>query len=240
MYGHADEQMVYCFSRFGWYELVVALKSFLCIWTAIYSIDILCLENREIKMSDIDKGRIQDAIDESASGIVALSSCVDQLAAICSAVVSALKNGNKILTAGNGGSAAEALHMAEELVGRFRGNRISLPAVCLAADTTALTCIGNDYGFDHVFSRQVEGLGKDGDLLVLFSTSGNAGNLEFALKTANEKGMSVIAILGRSGGRIAGRADYELLAPGTCTERIQEVHQLVLHIVLDAVELAFE
>lgn len=181
-----------------------------------------------------------DAIRESASTVTSL---LDQTAAIeqaCIVVVRALRAGGKILTAGNGGSAAEALHMSEELVGRFRGNRCSLPAVSLVADCTTLTCIGNDFGFDAIFSRQVEGLGQPGDVLVLFSTSGNAENLVQALAAAAGRGLTTIALLGRDGGKLAGRADLEIVVPGSQTERIQEAHQVLLHLVLDAVERAYE
>jgi D-sedoheptulose 7-phosphate isomerase len=187
----------------------------------------------------IDADRIRQGIRDSARAVAALEQHAEGVAQICDCVTGALARGGKVLTAGNGGSAAEALHMSEELVGRFRGNRRSLPAVALVADPTALTCIGNDFGFDAVFSRQVEGLGREGDVLVLFSTSGKAANLARALEAARAVGMRVVALLGRDGGPLAGRADLEILAPGACTERIQEVHQVLVHLVLDAVERAF-
>ena len=180
-----------------------------------------------------------EAIRESAWTVLALT---DQAAAIgdaCDTVVGALRAGGKVLTAGNGGSAAEALHMAEELVGRFRADRVSLPSVSLVADPTALTCIGNDFGFDRVFSRQVEGHGREGDVLVLFSTSGAAANLRLALDAAGRRGLKTVALLGRDGGPLAGRADCEVIVPGDRTERIQEAHQVVLHLILDAVEAAY-
>lgn len=183
--------------------------------------------------------RLCSAIDASAATIQRLQAEADRIAAICRAVVDTLQAGGKILTAGNGGSAAEAMHMAEELTGRFRTNRRSLPGISLTADGTALTCIGNDFGFDRVFSRQVEGLGAAGDLLVLFSTSGNAANLLHALEAARRQGVRTAAILGRNGGTLAGLADWELCVPGTATERIQEAHQVVLHLILEEVELAF-
>jgi D-sedoheptulose 7-phosphate isomerase len=183
--------------------------------------------------------QIENAIKSSASAIEGLLAYTDKIAEINNLIIDALVAGNKILTAGNGGSAAESLHMAEELVGRFRTNRISLPAVSLVADCTALTCIGNDFGFEHIFSRQIEGLGKQGDVLVLFSTSGSAENLKLALETAHSKGMKVVCLLGKNGGALAGAGDCELIAPGEVTERIQEVHQLLLHIILDAVEAKF-
>ena len=182
---------------------------------------------------------LRDQIGASAALIAGLAEQADAVAAVCEAVTGALQAGHCVFTAGNGGSAAEALHMAEELTGRFRHNRPSLPGVSLAADSTALTCIGNDFGFDHIFSRQLEGLGRPGDVLVLFSTSGSAPNLALALEEAGRKGMRTICLLGRDGGPLAGRADLEVIVRGTATERIQEVHQVILHLVLDDVEGAF-
>ncbi len=183
--------------------------------------------------------RMAEALDTSIDTIAGLRGQLPGIAAVGDAVISALKSGNKVLTAGNGGSAADALHMSEELVGRFRGNRVSLPAVALVADCTAITCIGNDFGFDFIFSRQIEGLGQAGDVLVLFSTSGRAANLDKALRTAAARGLVTVALLGRDGGELAGRADYEVVVPGTATERIQEAHGVLLHLILDEVELAF-
>jgi D-sedoheptulose 7-phosphate isomerase len=183
--------------------------------------------------------RIEDGIRASAELIRGLAGQAEGIEAVCRAVVRALQDGHTVFTAGNGGSAAEALHMAEELTGRFRANRPSLPGVSLVADSTALTCIGNDFGFDAIFSRQVEGLGKTGDVLVLFSTSGNAANLALALEEAGRKGMVTVCLLGRDGGPLAGRADVEVIVPGQATERIQEAHQVILHLVLDEVEHRF-
>lgn len=186
-----------------------------------------------------DQERLQSAIKDSARLVESLLSHVAGIGTICETVVASLKDGNKLLTAGNGGSAAESLHMAEELIGRFRGNRVSLPAIALVADTTAITCIANDFGYDRVFSRQIEGLGKPGDVLVLFSTSGNATNLELALQAARAAGMTIVCLLGRDGGRLAGLADHEIVLQHTATERIQEAHQVLVHLILDAVEGAF-
>ena len=185
-----------------------------------------------------DSSWIGDAIAASAATIGGLSAAVETIEAMGDALVAVLRGGGKILTAGNGGSAAEALHMSEEFVGRFRHNRRSLAAVALVADPTAITCIGNDFGFDYIFSRQIEGLGQVGDALVVFSTSGNAPNLARALEAAAEAGMVTVALLGRDGGPLAGRADHEVIVPGEATERIQEAHQVVLHLLLDAVERA--
>lgn len=186
----------------------------------------------------MDADRIRAIIQESAKCISELGEQAEKVVAAGDMVIEALKAGNKVLTAGNGGSAAEALHMSEELIGRYRSDRPSLASVSLVADTTALTCIGNDFGFDRIFSRQIEGLGKEGDVLVLFSTSGNAENLRLAQEAAASKGLKTVSFLGRDGGAIAGKADIEIIAPGPSTERIQETHQLLVHLVLDAVEEA--
>jgi D-sedoheptulose 7-phosphate isomerase len=148
----------------------------------------------------------------------------------------AIKNGNKLLTAGNGGSAADALHLAEELVGRFNKERPSLPAIALCADPTLLTCIGNDYGFDFVYSRQVEGLGRPGDVLVVFTTSGKSPNVINALHAAKARQLKTIAVLGKDGGPAKGIADYELIVPSNSTARIQEVHTFILHSWLTLLE----
>ena len=185
------------------------------------------------------RARIADAVRASADTVRWLETAVDRIADLAGALVGALQAGGKVLACGNGGSAAEAMHMAEELVGRYKGNRRSLPGIALTADGTALTCIGNDFGFDHVFSRQVEGLGRAGDVLVVFSTSGKAANLERAVRAAEQAGMLTVAILGRDGGALAGRCDRELCVPGQATERIQEAHQVLIHLLLEEVERAF-
>ena len=183
--------------------------------------------------------RVEEGIGESVRTVESLLPQADRIAALSAAIVKALKRGAKILTAGNGGSAAEALHMSEELVGRFRGDRVSLPAVALVADSTALTCIGNDFGYDRVFSRQVEGLGRAGDVLVLLSTSGRAANLRLAMEAARARRMITVCLLGRDGGPLAGQADFEVIVAAHATERIQEAHQVIIHLILDAVESAF-
>ena len=155
---------------------------------------------------------------------------------IAAAAVASLRSGGKILACGNGGSAADAMHLTQELVGRFRGNRRSLPAVSLAADPTALTCIGNDFGFDSVFSRQVEGLADKNDLLVCLSTSGNSPNILRALEAARAKGVKTVALLGKGGGKAKGKADIEIIVANSDSGRVQEAHTLILHALLDAIE----
>jgi D-sedoheptulose 7-phosphate isomerase len=151
-------------------------------------------------------------------------------------IVLALQQGKKLLTCGNGGSAADALHLAEELVGRYKAERRGLPAICFSADVTALTCIGNDYGYEATFSRQIEALGKSGDVLVGFSTSGNSLNVIAAFAKAKSLGISTIFLGGKDGGAAAGTCDLEIIVPSTTTARIQEVHTLILHQWLEVID----
>jgi len=179
------------------------------------------------------------SVRESATLIRTLESEAERIADIGAELVKILRRGGKLLTAGNGGSAAEALHMSEELIGRFLANRRALPAVSLVADPTAMTCIGNDFGFDEIFSRQVQGLGNEGDMLAVFSTSGNARNLRRAVEAAREKNMRVVCLLGRDGGPMAGLGDHQIIVRGDQTARIQEAHQVIVHLLLELVEDAF-
>ncbi len=147
-----------------------------------------------------------------------------------------LAGGGRILTCGNGGSACDALHLSEELVGRFDQNRRSLAAICLSADAPLLTCIANDFGYDSVFARQVEGLGRTGDALIVFSTSGNSANLVTALQAARQNGLATVSLLGKDGGKCRGLADHEIIVPSFTTARIQEVHTFILHAWLGLIE----
>jgi len=151
-------------------------------------------------------------------------------------LVAALKAGHKVLTCGNGGSACDAVHLAEELTGRFKAERRSLPGISLCSDTGAITCIGNDYGFDKIFSRQVEGLGQAGDILVGFTTSGNSKNVLTAFEAAKKRGLITVMVAGGTGGAGKGACDYEIIVPSSSTARIQEVHTFVLHRWLEIVE----
>lgn len=186
-----------------------------------------------------DVRRLRANIKDAAKVIDGLGKDAGCIGAIGRDLIRVLQAGGKVLTAGNGGSAAEALHMAEELVGRFRSNRRSLAAVALVADSTALTCIGNDFGFDEIFRRQIEGLGRKGDMLVLFSTSGNARNLQLALEAAHKQGLRTVCLLGRDGGKLAGKGRREMIVACQETARIQEAHQVILHLLLEMVEQAF-
>lgn len=158
---------------------------------------------------------------------------IDQCAKI---IADALMAGNKVLSAGNGGSAADALHLCEELVGRYKNNRRALPAICLSADGTALTCIGNDFGFEQIFARQVEALGAPGDVLVLFTSSGNSANLIRALEMAKTRDMRIVALMGCGGGKLKGLSDAEWIVPSSIGARVQELHSWSLHVILEVVE----
>ncbi len=162
---------------------------------------------------------------------------LEALAAICNAAVATLKAGNKILFAGNGGSAADAQHLAAELVGRFAYDRPGLPAIALTTDTSILTAVGNDYGYEAIFARQVESLGVSGDLFVGLSTSGNSANVIKAVEACRARGIAAAAFTGAQGGELAGRCEYVLRAASDETPRIQEIHGLAGHILCAVVEL---
>jgi D-sedoheptulose 7-phosphate isomerase len=149
---------------------------------------------------------------------------------------STLQSGNTIFWCGNGGSASESSHLATELVGRFKENRISLPSISLNADTTALTCIANDFGYDEIFARQLQGLSKPGDLLIVLSTSGTSPNIIEVLKQARASNLKSIALLGKGGGSALELAEISILVPGTETARIQEVHLLIGHTLCELAE----
>lgn len=144
--------------------------------------------------------------------------------------------GGKLLACGNGGSAADAAHLATEFVVRFVNDRDPFPAICLNTHGGDLTAIGNDYGFDEIFARQVRAFGKPGDMLIVFTTSGNSENVRRALVAGRERGLLTVALTGRNGGRCLGLADHELCVRHDVTARIQEVHQLLLHTLCEIVE----
>ena len=147
-----------------------------------------------------------------------------------------IKAGGKIISCGNGGSMSDAMHFAEELTGRFRDDREGLAAIAIS-DPTHITCVGNDYGFDYIFSRYVEAVGKAGDVLLAISTSGNSVNIIKAVEAAKEKGMKVLALTGKSGGKLADLADIEIRAPHNgYSDRIQEIHIKVIHVLIQQIE----
>lgn len=146
-----------------------------------------------------------------------------------------MKNGGNLFTCGNGGSHCDAMHFAEELTGRYRKDRRALGALALG-DASHVTCVSNDYGFEHIFARQVDGLGRKGDLLVGMSTSGNSKNVILAFEAAKKKGIKTIALLGKGGGRLKEIADLAIVVPGESSDRIQELHIKLIHIVIEVLE----
>ncbi len=163
----------------------------------------------------------------------------DAVARAAERIARVLTEGGKVLVFGNGGSAADAQHMAAELVGRFRRDRRGLPAIALTTDSSALTSIGNDFGFDRIFARQVEALGAPGDVAVAISTSGNSPNVLAAVTAAREIGLAVVALSGGAGGPLARAADIAIVAPASETARIQECHIAAIHALCEAVDEAF-
>ena len=159
-----------------------------------------------------------------------------QLAKAADLIEQCLRGGNKLLVCGNGGSAADASHFATEFVVRFMKDRPAYPAICLTGDGGLLTAAGNDYGFDEIFARQVAAFGLPGDLLICLTTSGKSRNVERALEEAKARKLKAIAFLGRDGGSTIGMADVDLLVRGDLTARIQEAHQLLLHVLCETVE----
>jgi D-sedoheptulose 7-phosphate isomerase len=152
------------------------------------------------------------------------------------AMVKSLQKGGKIISCGNGGSMCDAMHFAEELTGRFRKDRPSMPAVAIS-DPSHITCVANDYGFDYVFSRYVEGMGQEGDVLLGISTSGNSANILNAIAAAKEKGMLVIGLTGKSGGDMASLCDVEIRVPWMeYSDRVQEIHIKVIHCLIQYIE----
>ena len=145
------------------------------------------------------------------------------------------ENGNKALICGNGGSNCDALHFAEEFTGRFRGDRRALPAIAIS-ESSHISCVGNDYGFDYIFSRGVEAYGKPGDMFLGISTSGNSPNVIKAVEAAKKLGMKTCLLLGKDGGKLKGMGDYEFIIPGKTSDRIQEIHMMILHIIIEGVE----
>ncbi len=178
-----------------------------------------------------------------AENIAAHRATVDALPALGAVLAQAaqraaacLRAGGKLLICGNGGSASDAQHFASEMMGRFLAHREPYAAIALTADGALLTCVGNDYAFDEVFSRQVLGLGRAGDVLFAISTSGHSANVVGAARQARQVGMGVIGLLGRDGGRLAAECDLALVVPSHSTARIQEAHILLIHTLCESIE----
>lgn len=182
--------------------------------------------------------KINQRIGETIASARDLLGQADNLAQIAGRLIKTYQAGNKLLLFGNGGSAADAQHIAAELVGRFLKERKPLPALALTVNTSILTAVGNDYGYDQIFVRQLEALGGPGDVAFALSTSGNSPNIIAAVQAAKRQGLVTIGLTGRSGGRLKAEADYCLCVPADNSPRIQEMHILVGHILCELIEEA--
>lgn len=181
-----------------------------------------------------------EAMNQSLTAAAAIldemQTFLPKLAELARTCATAFESGHKLLACGNGGSAADAQHLTGEWLGRFRKDRRPYPALSLNADTVLMTAVGNDYGFDDVFARQVHGLLLPGDICIGFSTSGNSANVEHALSAANDRGGITAAFLGRDGGRTKGMAHHEFIVNSTASARIQEAHGLLIHLLCEETE----
>lgn len=160
---------------------------------------------------------------------------VDRIETVAKACADKLRAGGKILACGNGGSSCDAAHFCEELTGRFRNDREPIAAIA-CSDAAHITCTANDYGFDEIFARFVKALATDSDVVVLLSTSGNSTNIIRALEEAEARGATTVALLGKTGGQLAGRCTFEWIVPGETSDRIQELHMLILHCIVEGIE----
>jgi D-sedoheptulose 7-phosphate isomerase len=179
---------------------------------------------------------IKKHLDEHQTVLSTLESLAPQIETVAKQMIQALQNGNTIFWCGNGGSASDAQHLAGELVGRFVGDRKALKSISLNADSAVMTCIVNDYGYEHIFSRQVEGLGSEGDVLVGITTSGNSENVLNALAVANKKQMTTVGFLGKGGGKASSLVSEAIVIDSNTTARIQEMHITIGHILCDLIE----
>jgi len=183
----------------------------------------------------------KDIANQISAGIEAKKNLLSEpylnlIAKIAKIIITAYKQGNKILLCGNGGSASDVQHIEGELVGRFKKERKPLPAIALTANTSTITAIGNDYGYNDIFKRGIEAYGNTGDALIAVSTSGNSKNVILAAKQAKKQKLTVIALLGGSGGKLKELADIAFIVPSSDTPRIQECHILIGHILCDLIE----
>lgn len=187
------------------------------------------------------KERINEVLEEQINNLKELqnNNYINDLEEVTNLIINTLQNNGKILIAGNGGSAADSQHFAAELVGRFIKERKALAAIALTTDSSVLTCMGNDYGFDDIFSRQVEALGNKNDVFFGISTSGNSKNVVKAVEKAKEKGMITIGLLGKDGGVLKDMCDYNITLGYKETARAQEHHIMTIHLICEFVELAF-
>ena len=181
---------------------------------------------------------IQASLDEAVAGLqnfLADPESLNELEAFARMLAECFTSGKKAIAFGNGGSICDAMHFAEEFTGRFRQDRKALPAIAIS-DPSHITCVANDFGFEQIFARGVEAYASEGDLVLGISTSGNSPNVIAGLEKARELGCKTVALLGGDGGKISGSCDLEITVPGSTSDRIQELHTLILHITIEAVE----
>ena len=186
-------------------------------------------------MSNDATAHVVRVLKETAAAHERMAANAASIVAVAGAITRSLQQGGSVLVFGNGGSAADAQHFAAELLGRFERERKAYPAIALTTDTSALTAIGNDYGFERVFARQLEALGKKGDIAIGITTSGNSANVLRALEAAHDRGMTTVALTGR-GGKAGSLATHHVAVDEARTARVQEVHATVLHVICELVE----
>lgn len=187
--------------------------------------------------SDRSSWAAQSIADASAAlaALAADGAAVKRIQIVAHTLAECFESGGKALICGNGGSSADAMHFAEELTGRFRKERPALPALA-CTDPGHLTCAANDYGFQNVFSRWIEAHGRRADVVIVLSTSGNSDNILRAVRAAQEQGCKTVSLLGKGGGKLAGQCDFEWIVPGDHSDRIQELHMLILHAIIEGIE----
>jgi D-sedoheptulose 7-phosphate isomerase len=193
----------------------------------------------KLNQTIVMENSILDELNESAAvlnAFIQTPSCISSIHHAVNLMLDAIKKGNKIISCGNGGSMSDAMHFAEELTGKFRNDRKAIAAIAIS-DSSYITCVANDFGFEHVFSRFIEGIGREGDVLLAISTSGNSANVLEAVKAAQEKQMKVVALTGKDGGKLASMADIEIRAPHSVyADRAQEIHIKVIHVLIKQIE----
>ena len=191
---------------------------------------------RKLSMTNTSVDEIEGIINQSTDVITKTLGLVNIIDECATKIITSLKNDGKVILFGNGGSAADAQHMAAELIGRFKIERSSIPAISLTTDTSIITSIGNDYDFENIFSRQIESLGNKHDIIIAISTSGNSKNIINGVKSAKEKGIFVIGLSGKSESELKKISDITINAPSEDTARIQESHRVIIHCLCQLVE----
>ena len=191
--------------------------------------------NEKTKVENIIRKRIQDSINVKQDVLIS-EDLLETIGVLSEVMTCCIEDGGKLILCGNGGSASDAFHFAGEIIGRFQKERVPWPALALNADVAAITAIANDYGFDNVFARQIEGHATNRDIFIGISTSGNSENVYRGAKAAQKAGVKTAALLGMDGGKIGKIVDYPMIVPSTVTARIQECHILLIHILCELIE----